>query len=76
MKKVKYDPTLPTLNGAGCMTGGLPTIQSQIDDLIRATAKPHAVEGMVRETAATQTYQLSDGSLLRISKRTMKITRL
>jgi hypothetical protein len=88
MKRVPYDPSLPTLRGGGRLTTpggkhrvgssactGIPTIQDQIDNLIRAAARPHAVEAMVRETAITQTYQLDDGSLLRINKRTMQIKR-
>lgn len=86
MRRVRFDPSLPTLNGGGRLTTpggkhregssactGIPTIQQQIDNLIRAAASPHAVEGMVRETAATQTYQLDDGSMLQINKRTMQI---
>jgi hypothetical protein len=86
LKRVKYDPSLPTLNGGGRLTPGgkhregssactgIPTIQAQIDQLIRAAAGNHAVEEMVAETKLTQTYQLDDGSLLRINKRTMQTT--
>lgn len=77
MKKVKWDPKLPTLNGFGRMTvPNTITIQAQIDQLIKDAAGTHAVVEMVAETKITQTYQLDDGSRLKINLRTMAVTRL
>ncbi|MGA8409980.1 MAG: hypothetical protein WB680_22605 [Candidatus Acidiferrales bacterium] len=76
MKKIKYDPKLPTLGGDGCLDGGLPTFQQQADEALRAAAKPHAIEALVRKTKFKQTYRIDDGSLLQIDLRTMVVTRL
>ena len=75
MKRVKWDPALPTLNGSGKMTDGvLPLWKEQLDDLVRAAAKPHAVDEIVNETSTTITYGLSDGqTLLKVWKKTGRI---
>jgi hypothetical protein len=71
MKKVKYDKNLPTLDGAGRMTGGLPKLtQKQLDKAIRKARGKHAVRDMIADTKGWQDYVLDDGTVLRVFKYT------
>ena len=44
--------------------------QEQLDRIIRRAAGKHAVEGLVLETPAFQRYELDNGALLTVRKRT------
>lgn len=48
--------------------------QAQLDTLIRKAAGKNAVDELVKETRSTQTYSLSNGSLLTINKNTGAVT--
>lgn len=73
MKRVKYDPNLPTILGGERMVKGTKLSQEALGGLIRTAAKPYAIEAMVMESDEHQTYQLSNGTLLRIWKRTGEV---
>jgi len=47
--------------------------QTELDDRIRAAARPATVEEIVNETPTKQMYQLSDGRLLTVWKATGKV---
>jgi hypothetical protein len=71
MKKVKYDPKLMTLDGAGRLSKGLPKLtQKQLDAAIRKAKGKHAVQGMLADTPGWQDYFLDDGTVLRVFKYT------
>lgn len=65
MKRVKYDPKLPTLPSGARQ---VPLTQKQLDALIRKAKGDHAVEELLQDTAARQDYVLDNGSVLRINK--------
>ena len=73
MKRVRFDPKLPTISGGARQMKGKKLSQETLDGLIRAAAKPHAIEAMLMESDEHQTYQLSNGTLLRIWKRTGEV---
>lgn len=71
MKKVKYDPTMATLDGAGRMSKGLLKLtQAQLDKAIRKVKGKHAIEAMISDTKGWQDYLLDDGRVLRVFKYT------
>ena len=67
MNIVKFDPKLSTLEGSS-----MHLTQTQLDDIIRKNAAPHAVDSLVSETQSNQEYRLSNGTILIISKRSGK----
>lgn len=71
MKKVKYDPTMATLDGAGRMSKGLLKLtQAQLDKAIRKAKGRHAVERMISDTPGWQDYLIDDRRVLRVYKYT------
>jgi hypothetical protein len=71
MRNVRYDPKIPTV------PSGLPKItQKEMDEAIRAAARPNAVEEMLADAPGHQDYLLSDGSRLRIYRYTGMVVKL
>lgn len=71
MKRVRFDPALPTVDGAGRMSEGLPKLtQKQLDAAIRKAKGRHAVEQMISDTPGWQDYLLDDRRVLRVYKYT------
>jgi hypothetical protein len=68
VKRVKYDPKLPTIPGGERQGSSLS--QKQLDTIIRKAAAPCAIQEMIGDDHATQPYLLSDGRMLRIWKAT------
>lgn len=71
MKKHHSDPKIPTV------PSGIPKLsQEQLDDMIRAAARPNAVEKMLTDALGWQDYLLSDGSRLRVFGYTGTVVKL
>lgn len=67
MKKVPYDPKLPTIP-AGQRQVAKPLSQKQLDAIIRKVKGDHAIEELVHDGQYSQVYMLDDGRHLYINK--------